>query len=164
MFQCSVVTAPQLADEITPLLIAAEFWKYKSLYEMSNEEWEALCDGCGKCCICKLQDEETGAIALTNVACKLLDIERCTCTDYANRAKKVPECLVLTPAKVKQVSWLPSTCAYRLVDQGKDLPDWHPLLTAIPDSAIDAGHSMSGRLLSEAEIDDLVDHIVDWRL
>lgn len=130
---------------------------------MSGEEWEALCDGCGKCCVCKLQDEETGEIELTHVACKLLDIEHCTCTDYANRATKVPECLILTPAKVNQVSWLPTTCAYRLVAQGKDLPDWHPLLTGNRDSTIAAGQSMSGRLISETEAGDLLAHVINWK-
>lgn len=130
---------------------------------MSDEEWEALCDGCGKCCICKLQDEETGKIELTDVACKLLDTERCTCTDYDNRLNEVPECLVLTPVNVNQVSWLPTTCAYRLVAQGKDLPEWHPLVADSPTSTVDSGHSISGRLISETKANDLIDHIVDWR-
>ena len=139
-----------------------EFWKHKTLYQLDYEEWDALCDGCGKCCVCKLQDEDTGKIAVTDVACKLLDLDHCRCTDYANRTSKVPDCMVLTPANVNQVSWLPTTCAYRLVAQGKNLPDWHPLITRDAGSTISAGQSMSGRLLSETEAGDLIKHIVAW--
>ena len=103
------------------------FWKSKSLSEMNQAEWESLCDGCGHCCLVKLEDEETGKIYKTSIACKLLDIETCRCSDYENRFKKVPTCLKLNPKNIDDIDWLPETCAYKLVDSGKDLPDWHPL-------------------------------------
>lgn len=103
------------------------FWETKKLSEMNPEEWESLCDGCGHCCLVKLEDEETGHIYKTSVACKLLDIEFCRCRDYEHRFKKVPTCLKLSPQNIDDIDWLPDTCAYILLNSGKTLPDWHPL-------------------------------------
>lgn len=104
------------------------FWKTKKLSEMNQDEWEALCDGCGHCCLVHLENDETGEIYKTSVSCRLLDIETCRCRDYENRIKQVPSCLKLTPDNIDEIDWLPETCAYKLVSKGKDLPDWHPLV------------------------------------
>lgn len=140
------------------------FWKRKTLAELSRDEWESLCDGCGKCCLVKLQDPDTEEIAYTDVACKLLDGTTCRCTDYAHRKRRVPDCVVLTPAVVADLSWMPSTCAYRLVKEGRDLAWWHPLVSGDPDSVHAAGMSVRGRVISEALVTDaeLADHVVDW--
>ncbi len=143
---------------------AERFWETKSLREMSREEWESLCDGCGKCCVHKLEDDETGELMPTNVACKLLDRRTGQCTDYRHRRIHVPECVRLTPALVEQLDWLPSTCAYLLLQQGQPLPDWHPLLTGDPESVHAAGQSVRGWTVSEADAGDLEHHIVDRRL
>lgn len=126
-----------------------EFWKRKSLGEMSADEWESLCDGCALCCLQKLEDEDTGEIYFTDIACRLLDVKTCRCTDYANRAKLVSSCLVLSVDDPEAFDWLPGTCAYRLLAEGKDLPDWHPLNTGNPDSARQAGISARGKCVSE---------------
>lgn len=118
------------------------YWRRKSLQDMSRREWEALCDGCGKCCMLKLEDEDTDEIYLTRLACKLLDIGRCRCTDYSNRHEKVPDCLALTPRMVRDLGWLPATCAYRLIDEGKDLAWWHPLVSGRPETVHEAGISV----------------------
>lgn len=120
----------------------APYWRRKSLQDMSHREWEALCDGCGKCCMLKLEDEDTDEIYLTRLACKLLDIGQCRCTDYPNRHAKVPDCLALTPEMVRDLSWLPATCAYRLIDEGKDLAWWHPLVSGRPETVHEAGISV----------------------
>ena len=138
------------------------FWRTKSLDEMSQNEWESLCDGCGKCCLNKLEDESTGKIQFTNVACRLLDIEHCQCTSYEERNRFVPDCRILNPRLVRTLEWLPSTCAYRLVDQGKDLYWWHPLVSNNPESVHQAKVSVRGRVVSERDTDDLEGHIVDW--
>ena len=137
------------------------FWEVKTLEQMSREEWESLCDGCGKCCIHKLEDEETGELHATNVACRLLDRRSGRCTDYKHRKLYVPECVRLTPAKLKQLDWLPSTCAYRLLADGEDLPEWHPLITGDPESVHRAGQSVRGWTVSESEAGDFENHIVD---
>lgn len=140
------------------------FWKRKSLAELSREEWESLCDGCGKCCLVKLQDPDTDEIAYTDVACRLLDGATCRCTDYARRRRRVPDCVVLTPAVVADLSWMPSTCAYRLLKEGKDLAWWHPLVSGDPATVHEAGISVRGRVISEALVKDaeLPEHVVDW--
>lgn len=140
------------------------FWKRKTLAEMTREEWESLCDGCAKCCLVKLEDEDTLEISFTEAVCKLLDCESCRCTDYKNRAKRVPDCVPLTPEVVEEVTWLPPSCAYRLVAEGKDLPSWHPLVSGETESVHRAGMSVRGKAISEETIDfdDICDHIVEW--
>jgi hypothetical protein len=140
------------------------FWKVKTLAEMSRDEWESLCDGCGRCCLNKLEDEDTGRFHHTRAACRLLDLKTCRCSDYANRHQRVPDCVALTPASVPSLGWLPSTCAYRLLDEGKPLQWWHPLVSGSPSTVEEAGISVRGEAYSEEglTVDDLVDHI--WRL
>jgi len=140
------------------------FWRRLTLAEMSATEWESLCDGCGRCCLNKLEDWDTGEISWTNVACRLLDGESCRCRDYPNRQALVPDCLLLTAASVPTLSWLPPTCAYRLVDEGKDLYWWHPLVSGDPDTVHAAGISVRGRTISEIGLSDaeLEDHVVEW--
>lgn len=134
--------------------MAEEFWKRKSLGEMNREEWESLCDGCALCCMHKVEDEDSGEVYYTNLACKLLDTDACRCTDYANRVRLVSDCLVLTADTKDAFEWLPMTCAYRLLSRGEDLPDWHPLITGDPDSVHDAGISVRGRVVSERDTDE----------
>ncbi len=137
------------------------FWKVKPLAAMTRAEWESLCDGCGKCCVHKLEDEETGELMPTNVSCRLLDRRTGRCSDYKHRQAYIPECVRLTPAKLRDIDWLPSTCAYLLLADGKDLPDWHPLVTGDPDSVHKAGQSVRGWTVSEDEAGDLEHHLVD---
>jgi len=138
------------------------FWKTKTLAQMDAEEWESLCDGCGRCCLHKLRDEDTDEISFTNVACRLLDLTSCQCTKYATRRRYVPDCVRLTPQAVEEIDWLPPTCAYRLVAEGRDLPVWHPLRTGDPNSVHEAGVSVRGRAISEREAGPLEHHLVDW--
>ena len=138
------------------------FWKTKSLAEMNREEWESLCDHCGKCCLHKLEDEETGEVYYCNVVCHLFDLQRCTCTEYADRAVRVPECAVLSVENIPRFGWMPKTCAYRLLSEGRPLPDWHPLVSGDPESVHLAGHSVRGRVVKEDETTDLQLHITDW--
>jgi uncharacterized cysteine cluster protein YcgN (CxxCxxCC family) len=140
------------------------FWQEKSLAEMTPEEWESLCDGCGKCCLHKFEDADTREIYYTNVACLLLDTFECRCKDYPNRTRLVPGCLQLTPQRAVEFKWLPPTCTYRLLAEGKDLPAWHPLITGNQRSVHDAGISVRGKAVSELEIDmeELEDYVVDW--
>jgi uncharacterized protein len=128
------------------------FWTEKTLAEMSDPEWESLCDGCGKCCIIRLEDEDTGDIHTTDVACKLLDGLSCRCTNYPNRHDFVPDCVKLTPANTADLHWLPRTCAYRLVSEGKPLFDWHPLVSGDTDSVHRAGMSVQGKTTSETRV------------
>ena len=131
---------------------------------MNREEWESLCDGCAKCCLIKLEDEDSGEIYYTKVACRLLDQKSCRCTDYLNRNQRVPTCLWLTPQHLDELKWLPSTCTYRLLHEGKGLPDWHPLISGTQDSVHKAGISVKGRVLSEEYVhpDGFEEHIVHW--
>ncbi|HWL81345.1 MAG TPA: YcgN family cysteine cluster protein [Roseomonas sp.] len=138
------------------------FWKTKSLAAMSRAEWESLCDGCGRCCLHKLRDEDTDELAWTEVACRLLDGQSCRCRDYANRRAHVPDCVKLTPKRLARIDWLPPSCAYRLVAEGQDLPWWHPLVSGRPETVHEAGASVSGRVVAEREARDLEDHVVDW--
>ena len=140
------------------------FWERKSLSQMTRAEWESLCDGCGKCCLVKLQDADTDEISYTDVACKLLDCDSCRCSDYPNRKTIVPDCVVLSVKLVSQLQWMPSTCAYRLLKEGKPLHWWHPLVSGDPNTVHEAGVSVRGRAISETVVADeeLLEHIVDW--
>jgi uncharacterized cysteine cluster protein YcgN (CxxCxxCC family) len=132
---------------------AKTFWRSKTLEEMSVAEWESLCDGCARCCLNKLEDEDTAEIVHTDIGCTLLDAGSCRCKDYENRAARVPDCVTLTPAAVRALNWLPPSCAYRLVAEGKDLFDWHPLKSGRADSVHEAGVSVRGRVhCSEDEL------------
>lgn len=122
------------------------FWKTKALAEMSEAEWESLCDGCGKCCLIGLEDEDTGEIYLTDVACRMFNPETCRCSDYENRHKRVRDCVKLTPQNVGELSWLPKTCAYRLVREGRDLFWWHPLVSGDPETVHTANVSVRGKV------------------
>ncbi len=138
------------------------YWKTKTLAEMSPAEWEALCDGCGRCCLHKLRDDDTGEIAWTNVACRLLDAGTCQCRHYATRQRRVPDCVQLTPAEVAEIDWLPPSCAYRRVQEGRDLAWWHPLVSGRPESVHEAGVSVRGRCVDERTAGPLEDHVTDW--
>jgi uncharacterized protein len=143
------------------------FWQRKRLADMTRAEWESLCDGCGRCCLVKLEDADSDDIYFTNVGCRLLDAGTCRCRDYPNRSKKVDDCVRLTPQVVSEIGWLPPTCAYRLLDEGKDLYWWHPLVSGDPDTVHQAGVSVRGRVTdSEDDVPDetLEDRIVDWPL
>jgi uncharacterized protein len=141
------------------------FWKTKTLSQMSRAEWESLCDGCGRCCLVKLEDEDTGDILYTDVGCTLLDGQACRCRDYQSRQAKVPDCVRLTPEAVRTLPWLPRTCAYRLIGEGKDLYWWHPLVSGDPDSVHAAGISVRDRVAGPEEnfsVRELLERIVDW--
>lgn len=140
------------------------FWERKKMAQMSQDEWEALCDGCGKCCLNKLEDEDSGEVALTNVACRLLDDSTCRCAQYDIRHQFVPECIVMTPANIEEhLYWMPQTCAYRLIHEGRPLENWHPLISGSAQSVHDAGVSIKDRTVPEFEVDedDWEDHIIE---
>lgn len=140
------------------------FWRVKALDEMNGAEWESLCDGCGRCCLNKLEDSDTGEIAWTDVACRLLDGGSCRCKDYAGRQREVPDCIPLTPETVRTLTWLPPTCGYRLVAEGRDLYWWHPLVSGEADSVHQAGISVRGRTVSEElwPLETFEDRLVTW--
>jgi uncharacterized cysteine cluster protein YcgN (CxxCxxCC family) len=142
-----------------------EFWRHKTLEELSPQEWETLCDGCGKCCLAKLEDEDTGEIHWTSVGCRLFDGATCRCRDYPNRLATVPDCIRLTPQKVRSISWLPRTCAYRLVAEGRDLYWWHHLVSGSRETVHEAGISVRGRVTASeddlAEPEDYFDHMLE---
>ncbi|WP_252259945.1 YcgN family cysteine cluster protein [Erythrobacter aurantius] len=137
------------------------FWELP-LAELTRPEWEALCDGCGRCCLHKIEDADTGEIADTNVACKLLDCSTAQCSDYRNRKAFVPDCLRLTLAIIDDVPWLPTTCAYRLRAEGRPLHHWHYLITGDREDVVRAGVSVAGRVISETDAGPLEHHIVEW--
>ncbi len=139
-----------------------KFWETKSLTEMSTEEWESLCDSCGKCCLHKLEDEDTGEVYYTSVVCDLIDQDSCRCTQYQSRCTLVPECLDLKQHDFSEYTWLPATCAYRLLSEGQPLPDWHPLVSGTPDTVHEAGVSIRSYAMKESDVDDPEDHIIEW--
>lgn len=128
------------------------FWETKTLEEMSKEEWESLCDGCARCCLQKLEDIETGMIFYTQIICELMDEETCRCTQYERRSEVVPSCVTLTPQNVKELDWMPDTCAYRLLVEGKPLYDWHPLISGTYETVIYEGISVKDQVISEKEV------------
>ena len=140
------------------------FWRDKRLTEMSREEWESLCDGCARCCMIKLEDEDSGEVCYTSVVCDLLDIERCRCTRYPERHELVPDCIEFDADLAASLRWLPTTCAYRRLAEGRDLPDWHPLLTGRPESVHEAGASVRGKVLHAGSVheDALAEHAIRW--
>jgi len=138
------------------------FWREKSLEQMTRPEWESLCDGCGKCCLHKLEDDETGEIHYTDVACRFLDPETIKCGKYMTRQRYVGNCVVMTPELLEQLPWMPSTCAYRLRYEGKDLPAWHPLVAGNTEAIHVAGASVKGRTVDERDAGDFEDHLVTW--
>ena len=143
--------------------LGERFWE-RDLSSLSKREWEALCDGCGKCCLNKLEDDETGEVVLTRIACRLFDDQTCRCSNYDARLKYVPECVVLTPATLPKAAYfMPETCAYRRLHEGGVLPHWHPLLTGDPMSPHAAGASMMDETLSETQVheDDWEDHLIE---
>ncbi|GMR06375.1 MAG: YcgN family cysteine cluster protein [Gammaproteobacteria bacterium] len=140
------------------------FWKTKPLAEMNEDEWESLCDGCGQCCLVKLEDEENGEIFYTDVVCYLLDQDTCTCGDYQQRCVLVPDCVKLMPTNLEGLSWMPADCAYRRLAEGQDLAWWHPLVSGSLETVHESGVSVRGKVVIETEVDrdKLEDHIVDW--
>ncbi|MEH6469864.1 MAG: YcgN family cysteine cluster protein [Halopseudomonas sp.] len=142
---------------------AQPFWLTKSLLQMSSEEWESLCDGCGKCCLHKIEDEDTQELLYTRIACRQLDLECVRCRDYGARFKAVPECLNVRDMPVEQYRWLPVSCAYRLLAESQPLPDWHPLMSGDPQSVIDADISIIKWAVSEADVsdDEWFDHVLE---
>ena len=148
-----------MSDQLRP-----EFWKNYPLNALNTAEWEALCDGCGLCCLIKLEDEDTQEVAYTKVACKLLECNTARCSDYANRFDVVPDCIQLTPEKLEKIHWLPPSCAYRRLKQGKNLPSWHYLNTGSRQSVIKAKKSAAGRCISELDVaeEDIEDYVVRW--
>ena len=144
------------------MTVGAPFWKTKRLEQMTAAEWESLCDGCGRCCLHKLRHDDDGRLDFTNVACRLLDLETCRCGDYAARRQRVPDCVQLTPASLRRIDWLPPSCAYRRLAEGRDLAWWHPLVSGDPGTVHAAGVSVLGRAVSERRAGPLDHHVVDW--
>ena len=141
------------------------FWKRKSLTEMNPEEWESLCDGCGRCCVVKLADEDTGEVHPTAVVCRLFDLETCRCIRYPDRHRLVPDCVHLDADSAHRYDWLPDSCAYRRIAQGRDLAWWHPLVSGSPQTVIDAGISVYGNVISEQTVhpdESLEEYVVRW--
>jgi len=153
-----------MSDPIDRSGLSPRFWERKPLRQLNPREWEALCDGCGKCCLNKLEDEDTGEVDLTCVACRLLDNETCRCAQYEIRHQFVPECIVLRPENIDEHAyWMPQTCAYRLLWEGKPLFDWHPLISGTAESVHSAGVSVRNRTVPEFEIpeEDWEDYIIE---
>lgn len=144
------------------MLETYEHWWHKPLQELTDDQWEALCDGCGKCCMAKLQDEDTHKVYYTNVACQQFDTHTCRCLDYAHRIQKVPDCIQLTVENIPAFDYLPSTCAYRLRAHGKALPVWHPLVSGDADSVHSAGMSVQHKTVTIQQAGPLEHHLYDW--
>lgn len=140
------------------------FWQQKALHDLSDEEWESLCDGCGRCCMQKLEDADEGDVYFTNVACRMLDRDNCQCSDYPNRFKHVEDCISLRPLTEQKIAWLPPSCAYKRLALGQGLAEWHPLVSGDPQTVIAAGISMSKQCKAENEvpIHELPEHIIEW--
>jgi len=140
------------------------FWLHKSLLQMTDSEWESLCDGCGRCCLVKLEDEDSGEIYFTNIACRLFDDEHCKCRDYSHRTEQVPGCLVLRPLNESLLAALPPSCAYRRLAEGRGLAGWHPLLSGDSETVVQAGIAMRGQVISEEFIhpDQWQEHIISF--
>jgi len=140
------------------------FWETKNLIDMNENEWESLCDKCGKCCVIKLEDFDTQEVYYTNVSCKLLCEKSASCKDYENRKSIVPDCIILSPDNLKDLKWMPETCAYKLLNEGKNLPYWHPLLSGNDKEIVNSGNSVKNRVTNENEIKikDLPDYIFNW--
>jgi hypothetical protein len=147
---------PPVPDDDRP------FWKRLRLDELTAEQWEQLCDGCGKCCLEKLEAPDTGEIAFTDVACRLLDLGTCRCRHYADRKRHIPNCERLTPESVRQFAWLPSTCSYRLLSEGRDLPWWHHLVSCDRSLVHAVGASTRGRAVARSRAGRLEHRIVSW--
>jgi uncharacterized cysteine cluster protein YcgN (CxxCxxCC family) len=159
IFSLAVVEPTRLNDSNDR---SRPFWEITPLAALTLDQWESLCDGCGKCCLEKFEDEDSGDIVYSRVACELLDVTTCRCGDYANRRRQVPDCVQITPAVLQKPAWLPETCAYRRLAEGRRLPDWHPLLTGDPSSTIEAGQSVSGRAIRPTRGTDPLMHLIDW--
>ena len=140
------------------------FWETKNLIDMNENEWESLCDKCGKCCVIKLEDFDTQQVHYTNVSCKLLCEKSASCKDYENRKSIVPDCIILSPDNLKDLKWMPETCAYKLLNEGKNLPYWHPLLSGNDKEIVKSGNSVKNRVTNENEIKikNLPDYIFNW--
>ncbi len=145
--------------------MAENFWETKSLSQMNEPEWESLCDGCAQCCLCKVEDADTGTVHYTDVHCRHLNAATGRCGDYDRRTTLVPDCVKLTPENLHELSWMPATCAYRLLYENKPLAAWHPLISGDPNSVHAAGISVRGRCVSEAFVHetDIIERIVHWR-
>ena len=141
------------------------FWQTVKLTDMTAAQWEAVCDGCAKCCLVKLQSEDSGEIVFTDIVCNLLDQQSCRCAHYEERTKLVPDCVKLSKDNLDKIDFMPPSCAYRLLHEGKDLPQWHPLVSGRADSVVEAGMSVKGRVIAEMAFDgDSEDRVVDWPL
>tara|TARA_Y100000389_G_scaffold37484_1_gene31816 strand:- start:64 stop:498 length:435 start_codon:yes stop_codon:yes gene_type:complete len=140
------------------------FWETKNLIDMNENEWESLCDKCGKCCVIKLEDFDTQEVHYTNVSCKLLCEKSASCKNYENRKSIVPDCIILSPDNLKDLKWMPETCAYKLLNEGKELPYWHPLLSGNDKEIVNSGNSVKNRVTNEnkIKIKDLPDYIFNW--
>ena len=141
-----------------------KFWEYKKLTEMNEEEWESLCDNCGKCCMIKLENFDTKSVNYTNISCKLLNINNIKCTKYNKRQEIVSDCVKLTPENLELLNWMPKTCAYRRIHYGQKLLDWHPLISKNKNSTIESGNSVFGKIISENQVEeeDFIKYLYDW--
>lgn len=142
----------------------SKWWEEKRLSALSSSEWESLCDHCGKCCLLKLEDEDTGDVYYTDVACSLVDAKSCHCSNYLEREALVPDCLKLTPDNLEQIAWMPLSCSYRRIMEGRGLPEWHHLVCGSKDEIHHQGFSIRGRYIDENEVKDVEEHIVEWPL